>query len=118
MAIDPGFRDYVADQMSRVLPVKIRSMFGGAGIYSEGVIFGLISEDRVYLKVDESNRPDFERLGMKPFRPFGEARGAMSYYELPADRLECPDELRPWILKALAAGRAAPTRGVRKRPPG
>lgn len=96
---------FVLEQLGRVTPVTARSMFGGVGLYAEGLFFALIAEDRLYFKVDDTNRPDFEQLGMEPFRPFGED-SAMSYYEVPADVVEDPAQLAPWLRKAIdvAAG--------------
>lgn len=82
-------------------------MFGGVGIYSDGIFFALLSGDTTYLKVDDSNRADFEAAGCGPFRPFGEHGEVMQYYELPADLLEDVDALRPWVHKALDVARAA-----------
>ncbi len=80
-------------------------MFGGVGLYADGLFFALIAEDRLYFKVDDATRPEFERLGMEPFRPFGED-SAMGYYEVPADVVEDPVRLAPWVKKAIdvAAG--------------
>ena len=104
MAVSAEFREYVLEQLGRVEPVTARSMFGGVGIYSRGLFFALIAGESVYLKVDDTNRPDFEAAGMGPFRPFGEEK-AMQYYELPAELLEEPDRLRPWVHKALDVAR-------------
>ena len=75
-------------------------MFGGVGIYSRGLFFALIAEDRLYFKVDDATRPDFEQRGMEPFRPFGE-KSAMGYYEVPADVVEDVNHLETWMQKAL-----------------
>jgi DNA transformation protein and related proteins len=107
MAVSPEYREYVLEQFSRVLPVTSRSMFGGVGIYSDQLFFGLIDDDVTYLKVDDGNRGDFEAAGMQPFRPYGEGTKPMQYYELPAELLESPDELRPWLEKALEVSRRA-----------
>ena len=107
MAVSPEYREFVLEALERVVPVTSRAMFGGVGIYSEGVIFALIADDTVYFKVDDSNRPDFERVGCGPFLPFGDASKPMQYYELPAELLESPDEARPWVEKAIAVARAA-----------
>jgi DNA transformation protein len=80
-------------------------MFGGVGIYAGDVFFALIADDTLYLKVDDSTRPDFEERGMSPFRPYGEEGETMGYYELPGDALEDPEALRPWAEKAIAAAR-------------
>jgi DNA transformation protein len=56
----------------------------GPAIYAQGLFFALIAEDRLYFKMDDATRPDFEQREMEPFRPFGED-SAMGYYEVPAD---------------------------------
>jgi len=106
MAVSAAYREFVLEQLGRVTPVTSRSMFGGVGIYADGLFFALIGGDTLYFKVDDTNRGDFEAAGMGPFRPFGEDQPPMRYYELPADLLEDPDRLRPWIDKAVAVARA------------
>ncbi|MEX2582946.1 MAG: TfoX/Sxy family protein [Gemmatimonadota bacterium] len=105
MAVSEEYREWVLEQLGRVVPVTSRSMFGGVGIYSEGIFFGLMDDDLVYLKVDDTNREDFESVGKGPFRPFGEDSKPMQYYELPGELLEDPERLRPWIAKALDVAR-------------
>lgn len=81
-------------------------MFGGVGIYASELFFALIADDTLYLKVDETNRADFEARGMGPFRPYGESGAGMRYYQVPDELLEDPETLRPWVEKAIAvAGR-------------
>ncbi|HSJ32725.1 MAG TPA: TfoX/Sxy family protein [Longimicrobiales bacterium] len=112
MSTSPEFRSFVLEQLGRVVPVTSRSMFGGVGIYSGGLFFALMDGDSLYLKVDDGNRPAFERIGSRPFQPYDDER-TMQYYELPTDILEDVDELREWVEGAVAvAGRA---RARRKR---
>lgn len=112
MAVSPEYREFVLEQLGRVAPVTSRAMFGGVGIYSEGFFFALLDNDTTYLKVDDSNRGDFERAGTGPFRPFGDDN-VMQYYELPADLLEDADALRPWMQKAVDVARSARRRKKR-----
>jgi len=109
MAFSKSYRDFVVEQLERVAPVTTKSMFGGVGLYAQGLFFALIAEDRLYFKVDDLTRPDFERLGMEPFRPFGEAH-AMGYYEV----LEDAAQLAPWMKKAIDVAAKA-KRGEPKR---
>lgn len=104
MSVTPEYREFVLEQLGRVAPVTSRAMFGGVGIYSNGFFFALIAGDAVYLKVDDTNRPDFEAAGMGPFYPFDGGK-AMQYYELSADLLEDADRLRPWIENAIDVAR-------------
>ena len=100
MAVSKGYRGFVVDQLERVAPITAKPMFGGVGLYAGGLFFALIAEDRLYFKTDDTTRPDFERLGMEPFRPFGE-ESAMGYYAVPADVLEDAAQLEPWMRKAI-----------------
>jgi TfoX/Sxy family transcriptional regulator of competence genes len=117
MAVTPSFRLFVLDQLGRVAPaVRSRGMFGGVGIYSEDLFFALIASDTLYFKVDETNRDDFLDAGMGPFMPYGEPGEIMQYYEVPAEVLEQPDELRGWAARAIdAAARARRQKDDRRR---
>ena len=100
MAVSQSYREFVLEQLGRVTPVTDKSMFGGVGIYAQGLFFALIAEDRLYFKVDDTMRPSFEQRAMEPFRPFGED-SAMGYYELPADVVEDVAQLESWMWKAI-----------------
>ena len=107
LRVTPEFRDFVLDQLAGLRELRSKRMFGGVGIYSDGMIFGLMDDDTTYLKVDDGNRGAFEAAGMGPFSPYGDGQHVMQYYELPADLLEDADALRPWVHGALDAARAA-----------
>ncbi len=107
MPISDEFLDYVIDQFAGWGEVSARKMFGGAGLYCDGAMFGLIADDVAYLKVDDSNREDFVRAGSSAFNPFPEKTKTyiMSYYENPADVLEDREQLGKWAERALAVAR-------------
>jgi DNA transformation protein and related proteins len=106
MAVSSEYREFVLESLGRVAPaVTARSMFGGVGVYSAGLFFALMAGETLYLKVDDTNRGDFEAIGMGPFRPFDDDKHVMHYYELPADLLEDADALRPWVEKAIDVAR-------------
>jgi DNA transformation protein len=115
MPVSPTFKTFVLEQLGRAVPqIRARSMFGGVGIYAGEFFFALIDDDTLYLKVDDSNRPDFEARGLRPFQPFGETGEIMQYYEVPGDVLEDPEALRPWVEKSIAAAERK-QRAKRKR---
>jgi DNA transformation protein len=114
MAVSESYREFVLEQLGRVTPVTGKSMFGGVGIYAHGLFFALIAEHRLYFKVNDATRPEFERRGMEPFRPFGED-SAMGYYEVPADVVEDVGLLQLWMRKAIDVAVAAKS-GKSKRP--
>lgn len=116
MPVSPSYRAFVLDQLGRVAKdLRSRGMFGGVGIYAGELFFALIDDDTLYLKVDDTNRPDFVAAGMGPFRPFGEGGEVMQYYEVPADLLEGGEALSEWVGKAIDVARRARRT---KKPPG
>ncbi|PYO15046.1 MAG: hypothetical protein DMD31_07965 [Gemmatimonadetes bacterium] len=118
VSVSPSFRTFILEQLNRIAPrVRGRSMFGGVGIYAGDLFFALIADDTLYLKVDESNRTDFETRGIGPFRPYGETGEAMQYYPVPDELVEDAESLRPWVDKAIAvARRKKGKRAPRHRP--
>lgn len=104
MAVSDEFVNYVIYQLAGWAEVSTRRMFGGAGLYCEGAMFGLIADDVAYLKVDETNREDFLKAGSTPFKPYPDKAKStiMSYYEIPVDVLENPDKLAEWAQRSLA----------------
>ena len=114
--VSAAFREHVADLFAALGDVKIKLMFGGAGIYFKDRMFGLIADERIYLKANDQTRPAFEAEGSKPFvfeMKSGEL-AAMSYLEVPPRLLDDPDELAKWARRAYEAAVAA--KGKKKKP--
>ncbi|MEE9167019.1 MAG: TfoX/Sxy family protein [Candidatus Neomarinimicrobiota bacterium] len=101
MPVSESYLEYVLEQLECVGQVSAKKMFGGVGLYLDRLFFGLIANDTLYLKVDDSNRSDYEAAGMGPFRPYGDKSHSMKYYEVPIDVLEDSNTLRVWANKAL-----------------
>ena len=110
MAVSDEFASYVCDQLAGWAKVSVRKMFGGAGLYHRGFMFGLIADDVAYLKVDDSNRGDFVKAGSKPFRPYKGKSTVMSYYQVPGDILEDATAFCEWAQKAFEAASRAKRR--------
>ncbi len=102
MPFSDEYITYILDQLAGLGELSCRRMFGGAGIYHRGRMFALIAEDVLYLKADDSNRPDFEAEGMGPFTPWDDPKHTMRYYEVPVDVLENKETLAEWAEKAYA----------------
>ena len=110
MAVDPGFRDFVQDQLSGLGPVSIRPMFGGAGVYADGVMFALIAFDTLYFKADETTKARFEQEGCAPFTYEGKGKPVrMSYWQVPERLFEDPDDMRDWAHAALSVAQRSRT---------
>ncbi len=105
--------DYIHDLFAPFGPVTVRRMFSGAGLFCDGVMFGLVVRDVIYLKADETSSADFEREGSESFtyvrgksirgkssgRP---SRHALPYWRLPERLYDDSDELAVWARRALA----------------
>src|SRR5712691_822833 len=96
MRVTDGFREFVLEQLSGIASVRARAMFGGVGLYADDIFFGILASDTLYLKVDDSNRRQYEAAGATPFRPYPDKAMTMSYYQVPARVLEDGDELTAW----------------------
>ena len=107
--------DDFQDLFSAFGRVTVRRMFGGAGIYAEGVMFALIADGVIYLKTDEENAPAFEREALPPFTYATKngRRGVMSYRRMPDRLYDDPDELVAWTRAAVAAARRTGARKTR-----
>ncbi len=101
MPVSDEYLIYVIDQLECLGPVQPRRMFGGAGLYCEGLFFAVVADDILYFKVDDSNRKDYEAEGMEAFQPFPDKSMVMGYYQVPIDVIESRDALKDWAEKAL-----------------
>ena len=109
MSNTPDFLAHVVDLARAVGPADARRMFGGHGIYVDGLIVGLVVDDTLYLKTDGETRPAFEALGLAPFCFTSKQKGTVStsYYPPPEEALENRVAMREWLMLALAAARRA-----------
>ena len=105
---DP-FHEFVAELFAPMGPVSIRRMFGGAGVFRDGLMFALLGDDTVYLKTDAKLRADLEAEGSAPFlwtKPSTGEEIDMGYVSLPSSAMDDPDEASAWARRALAVARA------------
>jgi DNA transformation protein and related proteins len=104
MAAESEFVGFVVESLRSLGPVSARRMFGGHGIFMDGLMFGLIADDQLYLKVDEGNRAAYEAEGLQPFTYDGKGRRiVMSYREAPSEGFDDPEILCDWAREAYAA---------------
>jgi DNA transformation protein len=119
MSVSQDFLEYVIEQLAPAGRATSRRMFGGVGLYLDGLFFALIDDDVLYFKVGDANRADYEMAGSKPFRPFADQpEYVMAYWQVPAEVLEDPEVLTRWARRSLEVALAARTRtGARRRRP-
>jgi DNA transformation protein and related proteins len=113
MPVSRPFREFVLDQLSEVPDLTARSMFGGLGLYSSGHFFGLVWNDILFLKVDDTTRPQYEAEGMKPFNPYPGRGGTFQYFEVPLGVVESAGKLARWAEAAVRIAARGPVRSTR-----
>jgi DNA transformation protein len=100
--------EFIRDLFAQFRPVTMKRMFGGAGLYADGLMFALVFDGAIFLKADEASIPEFERERSAPFtytRAKSEGRvgrASLSYWRLPERLYDDPDELAVWAVRALA----------------
>ena len=108
---------YLLELLTDFGDVEAKSMFGGFGLYLDGLMFAIVADDVLYFKVDDESKPEFEALDLKPFvfEKNGK-KGAMSYHVPPASAIDNAEELCEWARKGHeAALRAAKKKKPRKK---
>ncbi|MEM7640256.1 MAG: TfoX/Sxy family protein [Pseudomonadota bacterium] len=102
--LDNPFHTYVEDLFANLGRIRIRKMFGGAGVYSGEDMFALIDQDQIYVKSDDALKESLQSEGGQPFEWTNPSTGKtikMSYVSLPVNALDDRDEASAWGRKAL-----------------
>jgi len=112
------FIPFVQELLEGWAPVSARRMFGGHGLYHESLMFAIVMDQRLYLKVDEVNRPEFEALGLGPFTYAMKGKEvALSYWAAPDAIFDDPQEAVQWGQSAWDAalrGHKAKAKAIEK----
>lgn len=119
MPIPSDFVSHVLELLGGWGGVTARRMFSGYGLFRSGLMFALIADDTLYLKVDERTQSDFESAGTNPFTYSRRGKSvALSYWEAPAELFDEPQEMILWARRALDAAttqqKPAPARRKRR----
>ena len=107
--------EYLQELLGGLGSVQARRMFGGHGLYHEGLMIGLVAQDRLYLKTDAESQARFREAGSEPFVYRGGGRTVeMSYWSAPEEALDAAHAMLPWARLAYAAAvRAAAAKAAR-----
>lgn len=112
---DKEFAAYLVDLMQSVGPVRAKSMFGGHGLFLNDLMFGLVADKVLYLKVDANSEKDFIEMGLEAFTYYKKDKEfRMSYYQCPEEALEDSDEMNIWANKGYAAAIRAAAKKTKK----
>ena len=117
MVASGDFAEFLRDQLEPIGRVSMRRMFGKTGVFCDGVMFGMITDNTLYFRVDEQNRAIFKEA--EAFPPLNYAKkGAMidlAFWRAPDRLLDEPDELVIWARAALAAAHRVATKRKRAK---
>lgn len=118
MAVSESLVALLQEQLEPLGRITFRRMFSGAGLYCDGVIFGLILRETLHFKVDDRNRAAYEAEGMEPFsyEAQGRIRQIGAYWRVPERLFDEPDAMVEWARAALAAGRRSAADKAGKKP--
>lgn len=100
--------DFIRELFQHFRPVDVRRMFGGAGIFCDGLMIGLVFDGAIYLKVDEDAIPAFAREGSKAFvytrakSPGRVGKASLNYWRMPERLYDDPEELAQWAERSFA----------------
>ena len=111
MPLSPVFMDYALELLAGVGRVEARWMFGGAGLFSDGVMFALLDDDVIYVRVDDALQADLQPQGSVPWVYSMKRDGAvrdMGYWRLPETAADDPDE-------AIAIGKRAHAAAIKRK---
>jgi DNA transformation protein len=112
------FIPFVQELLEGWAPVSARRMFGGHGLYHEGLMFAIVMDQQLYLKADEINRPEFEALGLAPFTYAMKGKVvALSYWAAPDSIFDAPEKAVLWAQSAWDAalrGHLAKAKAIEK----
>jgi DNA transformation protein len=116
MKADEGFIEFLRELLEPLGRVGTRRMFGGYGVYVDELFIAIVIDGRLYLKVDQETRGQFEAAGSAPFVYQGQDKPIqMSYWNAPEEALDSPEQMRPWARMAIAAALRKPAAKPKSR---
>jgi DNA transformation protein len=104
-----SFQDHLSDLFAPLHGVMFRKMFGGLGIFKEGLMFALVADDVLYLKAGDTTSPAFVAEGSGQFIYSGMPGkvATMPYWQIPERLLDEPAEFAVWARSAFAVAERA-----------
>jgi DNA transformation protein len=118
MVASDSFAEFLREQLAPLGRVTVRRMFGKTGVFCDGVMFGMVTDNMLYLRVDDHNRAEFKEA--ESFPPLNYAKQGstidLSFWRAPERLFDEPDELVTWARVALAAAHRVAVKSERTAP--
>jgi DNA transformation protein len=118
MVASDSFAEFLRERLAPLGRVTMRRMFGKTGVFCDGLMLGMVTDDTLYFRVDDHNRAAFKEAGSFPPLNY-EKKGRiidLSFWRAPERLLDEPDELVTWARTALAAARRVAAKRERTAP--
>jgi DNA transformation protein len=107
MVASDSFAEFLREQLAPLGRVTMRRMFGKTGVFCNGLMFGMVTDNTLYFRVDDDNRAAFKEAASSPPLSY-EKKGStidLAFWRAPERLFDEPDELVTWARAALAAAR-------------
>jgi DNA transformation protein len=118
MVASHTFAEFLREQLAPLGRVAMRRMFGKTGVFCDGLMLGMVTDDTLYFRVDDHNRAAFEEA--RSFPPLNYAKKGRSidlaFWRAPERLFDEPDELVAWARTALGAARRVAAKSQRTAP--
>src|SRR5262252_7810516 len=118
MVASDSFAEFLREQLAPLGRLTLRRMFGKTGVFCDGVMLGMVTDNTLYFRVDDHNRAAFKEAESSPPLNY-QKKGAtidLSFWRAPERLFDEPDELIAWARAALAAARRVATKRERTSP--
>ena len=116
MVASDSFAEFLREQLAPLGHVTLRRMFGKTGVFRDGLMFGMVTDDTLYLRVDEHNRVEFKEAETAPPLNY-QKRGHtidLAFWRAPERLFDEPDEFVAWARAALGAARRVAAKRQRR----
>ena len=118
MVASETYADFLREQLAPLGRLSLRRMFGKTGVFCDGVMFAMVTENTLYFRVDDHNRETFKEA--EGFPPLNYAKGGamidLSFWRVPERLFDEPDELVSWARAAIAAAHRIAAKRERATP--
>jgi len=118
MVASETYADFLREQLAPLGRLSLRRMFGKTGVFCDGVMFAMVTDNTMYFRVDDHNREIFKEAESSP--PLNYAKqGAtidLSFWRVPERLFDEPEELVAWARAALAAAQRIAAKRERAAP--
>ena len=118
MVASDSFAEFLREQLAPLGPLALRRMFGKTGVFCDGVMLAMVSDNTLYFRVDDDNKALFKEA--EAFPPLNYAKKGesidLAFWRAPERLFDEPDELVAWARQALAAAHRVAARRGRSEP--